>query len=100
MLPGSWNLVNLMFLVHQVTHLIQQKYFICKKKKEKKESWSTSFLLAVVASYCLDNVSYRYRQFLTVKSCFHSDLQIVEQTYCKLQSPIIKCEKGYIFVCI
>lgn len=66
----------------------------------KKESWSTSFLLAVVASYCLDNVSYRYHQFLTVKSCFHSDLQIVEQTYCKLQSPIMKCEKGYIFVCI
>lgn len=59
----------------------------------KKESWSTSFLLAVVASYCLDNVSYRYHQFLTVKSCFHSDLQIVEQTYCKLQSPIMKCEK-------
>lgn len=71
-----------------------------RKKKEKKESWSTSFLLAVVASYCLDNVSYRYRQFLTVKSCFHSDLQIVEQTYCMLQSPIMKCEKGYIFVCI
>lgn len=36
MLPGSWNLVNLMFLVHQVTHLIQQKYFIYKKKKREE----------------------------------------------------------------
>lgn len=35
-LPGSWNLVNLMFMVHQVTHLIQQKYFIYKKKKKRR----------------------------------------------------------------